>query len=145
MSTNWNVSSRSLHPFFLIFLFACPLQLCLCFMVLSIYTLHKRWYHPGALFHSSNLTLFYILSRSFWKMLAFDFLLGISKIFLCSMSTVWVNFGFPLDTLQRLMLFVRMLIYLKSKRNILIILWPISMQRLGKCISATMNTQATIW
>jgi hypothetical protein len=49
----------------------------------------------------------------FWKLLAFEFLLGTSETFLCSMSAPQVINVTLLDALQLLMLFAGILTYLE--------------------------------
>jgi hypothetical protein len=56
----------------------------------------------------------------FWKLLAFEFLLGASQILLCSVSAPLVKIVLVPDALQLLMLFVRTLMYLEPKLFVVI-------------------------
>jgi hypothetical protein len=58
----------------------------------------------------------------FWKLLVFEFLLGISENFPCSLSAVLANIVL-LDALHLPMLFVETLTYLKTKLFLLIIFY----------------------
>jgi hypothetical protein len=59
----------------------------------------------------------------FWKLLIFEFLLGISETSLCSTSVPKVKIVPLLDVLQLPMLFARMFTYLETKLFSLIIFY----------------------
>jgi hypothetical protein len=67
-----------------------------------------------------KLTLILNSVHLFWKLVVFEFLLGVSVTFLCSLSALKVKIVPLQDALQLLMLFVGTLAYLEPKLFILI-------------------------
>jgi hypothetical protein len=84
---------------------------------LKLHTLSKRRYQPGALL---KLTLVLNCTLLFWKMLVFLFLLGITDLFLYSVSALDVNIVTLLDAFQQLMLFASTPAYLENYLFLLI-------------------------
>jgi hypothetical protein len=67
--------------------------------------------------HYSLLKFTFVLNfvLIYWKLLIFEFLLGIRETFLCSMAAVEVKIVHLLDVLQLLMLFAGTLTYLEPE------------------------------
>jgi hypothetical protein len=137
MPTSWNASSRGLWP--------CVLTVS---FLKSITTILLLWRNQnftlcvwgGITSMHSFLFKFALVLNSvllFWKLLAFEFLLGTSETSLCSVSAPQVN-NVPLtDALQLLMLFAGTLMNLEPKTFSLIIFYN------GPCIILTHYLYAT--
>jgi hypothetical protein len=109
--TQLEITSRSFEPFVLIFLPPWPLKLPIFFHAITVASYIGGSYHPHpSLFRKFALVLNSVLL--FCKPLVFDFLLGTSDIFLCSMSVPQAKIGSLLNMLQ---LFAEMLTYLEPE------------------------------
>lgn len=113
MRRNWDTCSRSLQPSVLIIFF--PKSTTLMLVLYSSQNCTPCVRGDITSMHCSllNFTLILNFALLFWKVLAFELVLGISECFLCSMSALPVKIVL-LDALQLLMLFSWTLIYSKK-------------------------------